>query len=121
MIDWPRTRAALSWTVLAYTFVGLATAPLAAAPRPAHPVPCEEITGDPAWLVWVFRETVWLSLAFSLPLAAVVTAVFVWRTGLSSKGAAALGVGVGLVLAAATVGYSIAGATCGYNLERAHP
>ncbi|SIN22434.1 hypothetical protein SAMN04489832_4140 [Micromonospora cremea] len=88
---------------------------------PSHPVPCEALTGDPAWLVWVFRETVWLSLAFSLPLAAVVTAVFVWRTGLSAKGAAALGLGVGLVLTVATVSYSIAAATCGYNLEQVHP
>ncbi|MEU8180850.1 hypothetical protein AB0B85_19715 [Micromonospora sp. NPDC049044] len=111
----------MGWTLLAYAFAGLATAPLAAAPMPAHPVPCEELTGDPAWLVWVLRETVWLSLAFSLPPAAVVTAVCVWRTGLSTKGAAALGVGVGLVLATATVGYSITTATCGYNLEQVHP
>ena len=72
-------------------------------------------------MIWVFRETVWLSLAFSLPPAAVVATVFVRRTGLSTKGAAAVGVGIGLVLAAAIVVYSIAAATCDYNLEQVHP
>jgi hypothetical protein len=88
---------------------------------PSHAVPCEDLTRDPAWLVWVFRETVWLSLAFSLPVAAVVAAVLVWRPGLSSKRAAAAGVSVGFVLAAATVAYSIAFATCWHNLERVNP
>ncbi|MFI6257433.1 hypothetical protein ACIBCL_15215 [Micromonospora zamorensis] len=121
MIDWLRIRAALGWTLLGYAVAGLATAPLAAAPMPSHAVPCEKITEDLAWSVWVFRDAVWLSLAFSLPVAALMTAALVWRPGMSAKGGAAVGLAVGLILAAVSVGYSIATATCGYDMQQVSP
>ncbi|GGM27065.1 hypothetical protein ACFFX1_16170 [Dactylosporangium sucinum] len=107
--------------MVGYAVAGLATAPLAAAPMPSYLVPCEDITGDPAWLVWAFRETVWLSLAFSLPVAAVVAAVLAWRPGLSSKRAAAVGVCVGFALAAAIITNTIVSPTCWHDLNRVDP
>ncbi|WP_156313105.1 hypothetical protein [Micromonospora sp. HK10] len=121
MIHWLRIRAALCWTLSGYAVAGLATAPLAAAPMPSYPVSCEKITEDPAWLVWVFRDAVWLSLAFSLPVATLIAAALVWRPAMSAKGAAGVGLVVGLILAAVSVGYSIAAATCGYDMQQIDP
>lgn len=111
----------MGWTLLGYAVAGLATAPLAAAPMPSHAVPCEKITEDLAWSVWVFRDAVWLSLAFSLPVAALMTAALVSRPGMSAKGGAGVGLAVGLILAAVSVGYSIAAATCGYDMQQVSP
>lgn len=121
MTSHPRVRAALSWALRGYALVALATAPLALAPMPSRPVPCGNATRDLAWAVWLYRETVWLSLAFSLPVAALATAVLASKTTLSPRRAAAVGTTVGLILAAATTVYTIANPICEVRMEQIDP
>jgi hypothetical protein len=112
VLDLSRIRAAVGWTLSWYLVAGLLSVPLAAVRMPSRGNPCEGLITDPAWVAWLFRDVLWLSLAASLPVSAAVMAVLVWRSGLSGKTCAAIGVGVGFILVLATLGYSMATATC---------
>jgi hypothetical protein len=105
-------RAGLGWTFRSYLVAALLSLPLVAVRMPSHGNPCERLITDPAWMAWLFRDVLWSSLVVFLPVSAAITAVIVWRSGLSARTSAAIAVGVGFVLVLANVGYSMATATC---------
>jgi hypothetical protein len=112
-----RIRSAVGWTVGWFLLAGAASLPLGAVPMPSSGSPCHGFPTDPAWAAWLFRDTLWLSLAVYLPVSAGVTAVLAWRTSRSVRVCTAIGVGVGFVLVLANVVQSMATATCTMHIQ----
>jgi hypothetical protein len=112
-----RIRTAVGWTVGWFVVAGAASLALAAVDMPSGGNPCQNVLSDPAWAAWLFRDTVWLSLAACLPVSTAVTAVLAWRTRMSARTCTAIGVGIGCVLVLAIVGQSMATVTCHLEIQ----
>lgn len=110
--DVSRIRASVGWTLCWYAVAGLLSVPLAAVRMPSRGDPCDGLVTDPHWMAWLFRDVLWISLVVFLPVSAAAVAVLVWRSGLSGKTCAAIGVGVGFILVSANLCYSWIMATC---------
>jgi hypothetical protein len=105
-------RAGLGLTLRWYVVAALLSLPLIAVRMPSHGDPCRTPITEPAWAAFVFRDVLWISMAVFLPISAAITAVIIWRSGLSARRSAAIGAGVGLILVLANVANSMATSTC---------
>src|SRR5262245_46359239 len=89
-----------------------ASLPLAAVNMPHGGNPCRNLYAQPGWAVWILRDTLWLSMAFVLPVSIAVAGVLAWRTGLATRRCTAVGLGIGAGLVLTSVVSSMATASC---------
>ena len=112
MVDVPRIKTAVGWTIAWFVIAGEASLPLASVDIPHGGNPCQNLYAQPGWAVWILRDALWLSMAFVLPVSIAIAGVLAWRTGLTTRTCIAVGVGIGAGLVLTSVVTSMVDVTC---------